>query len=66
MFKKLDIPHGTYNNRFCKGRDDERIVVMEKKSSEKIKSRSKQFHAKKGFFYTNEEKEGTVHGTELF
>ena len=40
---------------------------MEKKSSDKVKSRRKQIHAKKkSFIDANEEKEGTVYGTRLF
>ena len=67
MFKKLNIPHGTYTTNFCKGRDDDCILVMEKKSSDKVKSRRKQLHAKKkGFIDANEEKEGTVYGAGLF
>ena len=67
MFKKLNIPHGTYTTKFCKGKDDDRIVVMEKKSSDKVKSRRKQLHAKKkGFINANEEKEDTVYGAGLF
>ena len=31
VFEKLNIPHGTYTTKFCKGRDDDHIVVMEKK-----------------------------------
>ena len=45
VFKKLNIP--TYTTKFCKGKDDDCIVVMEKKSSDKVKSRRKQLHAKK-------------------
>ena len=67
VFKKLNIPHGTYTTKFCKGKDDDRIVVMEKKSSDKVKSRRKQLHAKKkGFIHANEEKEDTVYGAGLF
>ena len=66
-FKKLNIPHGTYTTNFCKGRDDDHILVMEEKSSDKVKSRRKQLHAnKKGFIDANEEKEGTVYGARLF
>ena len=40
---------------------------MEKKSSDKVKSRRNQLHAKKmGFIDASEEKEGTVYGTGLF
>ena len=54
VFKKLNIPHGTYATNFCQGRNDDRILVMEKKSSEKVKSRRKQLHAKKkGFVDAN-------------
>ena len=42
VFKKLDIPHGTYTNKFCKEKDDESIFVVEEKSSDKVKSRQKQ------------------------
>ena len=67
VFKKLNIPHGTYTTNFCKRRADDRILVMEKKSSEKVKSRRKQLHAnKKGFIDANEVKEGTVYGARLF
>ena len=67
VFKKLNISHGTYTTKFCKGRDDDRIVVMEKKSSDKVKSRRKQRHAKKkGFIDVNEKKEGSVCGAGLF
>ena len=59
MFKKLNISHGTNTTKLCNERDDDRIVVMEKKSSDKIKSRHKQLHAKKkGFVDANDEKEG--------
>ena len=44
------------------GGDDERIVVMERKSSDNVKSRGKQPHAKKKTFVdANEEKNGTVY-----
>ena len=45
MFKKLN---NLWNNTitFCKGKDDDPIVFMEK-SSDKVKSRRKQLHAKK-------------------
>ena len=67
VFKKLNIPHGTYTTKFCKGRDNDRIVVMEKKSSDKVKSRRKQLHAKKNAFIdANEEKKGSVYGAGLF
>ena len=36
MFKKLNIPHGTYTTKFCKGKEDARIVIMEKESSDKV------------------------------
>ena len=40
---------------------------MEKKSSDMVKSRRKQLHAKKkGFIDANEEKESTVYGAGLF
>ena len=40
---------------------------MEKKSSDKVKSRRNQLHTKKmGFIDASEEKEGTVYGTGLF
>ena len=62
MFKKLNIPYGTYATKFCLGGDDERMVVMEKKSSDNVKSRSKQPHAKKkAFTDANEEKDGAVY-----
>ena len=67
MFKKLNIPHGIYTTNSFKERGDDRILVMEKKSSDKVKSRRKQLHAKKkGFLDANGEKEGTVYGTGLF
>ena len=67
MFKKQNIPHGIYAAKFCKGRDNDRIGSMEKKASDKVKSRGKQLHAKKeGFINENEEKDGTVYGTGLF
>lgn len=62
MFKKLNIPYGTYTTKFCMGGDDERMVVMERKSSDNVKSRGKQPHAKKKTFVdANEEKNGTVY-----
>ena len=67
MFKKLNVPYGIYTFKFCKGRDNDCIVVMKKKSSDKVKSRRNQLHAKKkGFIDANEEKEGIVYGTGLF
>ena len=55
--KKLNIPHGAYTTTFCKEKDDERIVVMEKKSSDKAKSRGKRLYsAKKTFIDASEEK----------
>ena len=66
VFKKLNIPYGTYTTKFCKGRNDDHIVVLEKKSSDKVKSRRKKLHAKKtGFIDANEEKEGTAYGAGL-
>ena len=67
VFKKLNIPYGIYTTKFCKGRGNDRIVVMEKKSSDKVNSRRNQLDAKKmGFIDANEEKEDTVYGTGLF
>ena len=55
--KKLNIPHGAYTTKFCKGKDDDRIVVTEKNSSDKVKSRGKQLYSKKkAFIDASEEK----------
>ena len=67
VLKKLNIPYGTYTTKFCLGEDDERMVVMERKSSDNVKSRSKQPHAKKkAFTDANEEKDDTVYRAGLF
>ena len=67
MFKKLNIPYGTYTTKSCLGGDDERMVVMERKPSVNVKSRSKQPHAKKNAFTdANEEKDGTVYRAGFF
>ena len=67
VFSELNISPGKYTDEHCLEKDNDRINLMEKKSTDSIKQRRKSLRAqRKGFADTIEEKEGTVYGAGLF
>ena len=67
VFSELNISPGKYTDKHCLEKDNDRINLMERKSTDAIKQRCKCLRAqRKGFADTIEEKEGTVYGAGLF
>ena len=67
VFIELNISPGKYTEEHCLEKDNDRISLLERKSTDSIKQRRKSLRARhKGFADTIEEKEGTVYGARLF
>ena len=67
VFSELNISPGKYTDKHYLEKDNDRINLMERKSTDSIKQRYKSLRAqRKGFADTIEEKEGTVYGAGLF
>ena len=67
VFSELNISPGKYADEHCPEKDNDRINLMERKSTGSIKQRHKSLRAqRKEFADTTEEKEGTVYGAGLF
>ena len=67
VFDYLNIPYGRFTEQFCGKKDQDRVIVMERKSTDKNKNRRKRLRGiRKGYNDANEEKEGVVYGAGMF
>ena len=67
VFSKLNTSPEKYTDKHCLEKGNDRINLMERKSTDCIKQTYKSLRAqRKGFVDTIEEKEGIVYGAGLF